>query len=118
MSSPLITVDMWKMIIGQSTYQLIVALVLHWAGPSIFATQSGDAFSQLQKQRELSTLIFNQFVFCQIFNQLNCRILDRTLWVFRGFWRNLWFLSIFAIMVGGQLVIVFVGGAAFSYVLI
>ncbi|KAH8917115.1 calcium-translocating P-type ATPase [Atractiella rhizophila] len=35
-SDPLISVDMWKMIVGQATYQTICALVLHFAGKAIF----------------------------------------------------------------------------------
>jgi Ca2+-transporting ATPase len=111
LSAPLISVNMWKMIIGQSIYQMTVALVLHFAGPMIFNTHNADPRIQVQNERELSTLIFNQFVFCQIFNQLNARVLDRSLNIFRGFYKNYWFLSIFAIMTGGQILIVFVGGA-------
>ena len=33
--APLITINMWKMIIGQSIFQLVVTLVLYFAGPAI-----------------------------------------------------------------------------------
>jgi Ca2+-transporting ATPase len=111
LSAPLISVNMWKMITGQSTYQLTVALVLHFAGPKIFKTHSDNPVIQLERERQLSTLIFNQFVFCQIFNQFNARILDRGYNIFHGIHRNLWFIGIFCIMTGGQVLIVFVGGA-------
>src|ERR1700742_2306787 len=39
-SAPLITLTMWKMIIGQSIYQLVVTLVLYFAGNSILSYQT------------------------------------------------------------------------------
>jgi Ca2+-transporting ATPase len=61
-SAPLITVTMWKMIIGQSIYQLVVTLVLNFAGMSIFGYPA-------EEQPQLQTVIFNTFVWMQIFNQ-------------------------------------------------
>jgi Ca2+-transporting ATPase len=49
----------------------------------------------------------------QIFNALNCRRIDDRLNTLEGIWRNWLFLTIFAIMIGGQVLIVFVGGEAF-----
>lgn len=62
-SAPLITITMWKMIIGQSIYQLVVTLILYFAGNSILSYQT-----QGEKDRLHST-IFNTFVWMQIFNQ-------------------------------------------------
>lgn len=107
--APLITVDMWKMITLQATYQIIVCLVLHFAGKRIL-----NMPQTIHNDAELRTLVFNCFVFCQIFNQLNCRRLDRRFNVLEGFFRNYWFIGIFCIMVGGQVLIVEVGGVAFS----
>ena len=98
----------------QSIYQLAVALVLHFAGHKILGYTAQDTYNQLQENDALNTLVFNQFVFCQIFNMLNARQLGRKLNVFAGFWRNYYFLAIFAIMVGGQALIVNVGGSAFQ----
>ncbi|KAL7420199.1 plasma membrane calcium [Cryptotrichosporon argae] len=107
--APLITVDMLKMIVAQAAYQIAICLVLHFAGAAIIGL-SDDAGDQA----DLKTLVFNTFVFCQIFNQLNCRRLDRRFNVLEGFFRNYYFMLIFAIMVGGQILIVEVGGAAFQ----
>lgn len=108
-NAPLITVEMFKMIMVQAIYQIIVCLVLHFAGLKILGLEDND-----QNNTELGALVFNCFVFCQIFNQLNCRRLDRKLNVLEGFWRNWYFIIIFLIMVGGQILIVEVGGAAFQ----
>jgi Ca2+-transporting ATPase len=108
-SEPLINVDMTKMILIQAIYQCIVCFVLHFAGLQILGEESTPG-----SEAELRTLVFNVFVFCQIFNQINCRRLDRKFNVFEGFFKNYWFMGIFLIMCGGQVLIVEVGGAAFQ----
>ena len=62
-STPLITLNMWKMIIGQSVYQLVVTLALNFSGNSILGYQT-----QAEKDR-LETFVFNTFVWMQFFNQ-------------------------------------------------
>lgn len=109
-SAPLVTLTMWKMIIGQSIYQLVVTFVLHFAGTKILSYQS-----PVEKAR-MNTLVFNTFVWMQIFNQLNSRRLDNQFNLFEGIHRNYFFIMINAIMIGGQFMIVFVGGRAFSVV--
>ncbi|OTB03864.1 hypothetical protein M426DRAFT_23387 [Hypoxylon sp. CI-4A] len=109
-SAPLITTNMWKMIIGQAIFQLVVTLVLHFAGASILGY---DPNNQLQKT-ELNTMVFNTFVWMQIFNEFNNRRLDNKFNIFEGVHRNNFFIVINCIMVGAQIAIVFVGGAAFS----
>jgi Ca2+-transporting ATPase len=106
-SAPLISVNMWKMIIGQAIYQLVVTLILYFAGPSIFKYDDQDERDQLQ------TMVFNTFVWMQIFNSLNNRRLDNKFNIFEGIQRNWFFVGIFLIMVGGQTLIIFVGGQAF-----
>lgn len=115
-TAPLISVQMWIMILGQSVYQLTVALVLNFAGHQILNLNSTDPALSIDQQNELSTLIFNAFTFSQIFNMINSRRLDRKLNILTGIHRNYWFLMIFAIMVGGQALIINVGGAAFQVV--
>ena len=61
--APLISPDMWKMILGQSVFQLTVALVLHFAGPGIFNTHDDNStLETLHNEERLKTLIFNAFV--------------------------------------------------------
>lgn len=105
-TAPLITLTMWKMIIGQSIYQLIVSFVLHFAGPS-FLPYPPD---------EMKTLVFNTFVFMQIFKLFNSRRIDNQLNIFEGLSRNRLFMLMLSIMIGGQVLIIFVGGAAFVVV--
>lgn len=105
-TAPLITITMWKMIIGQSIYQLIVCFVLWFGGPKFL----------FYPDKELRTLIFNVFVFMQIFKLVNSRRIDNRLNIFEGLHRNHLFMLMMSIMVGGQLIIIYVGGDAFVVV--
>lgn len=123
--APLITTNMWKMITGQAIYQLIVTFVLYFAGYSIlgYDTRVANSFpddinarNKLQDNlhTELNTIVFNTFVWMQIFNEFNNRRLDNKFNIFEGVHRNPFFIGINAIMVGGQVMIIFVGGMAFQ----
>ncbi|KAL0941270.1 calcium-transporting atpase [Colletotrichum truncatum] len=103
-TAALINTPMWKMIIGQSIYQLIVTLILHFVGPSFLKYPRG----------EQKTLVFNVFVFMQIFKLVNSRRIDNKLNIFEGITKNKLFALMMAIMAAGQVLIVFVGGAAFK----
>lgn len=117
--SPIINASMLKVITSQSLYKTAVVFVLHFAGRQIlgyrteYTTDEEEAEFSAQGT-QLKTLVFNAFVWCQIFNQINCRRLDNKLNIFEGIHKNWWFIVMFCIMVGGQVLIVFVGGAAFS----
>nr|GMD35904.1 calcium-transporting ATPase 12, plasma membrane-type-like [Ipomoea batatas] len=87
-TQPLITPIMWRNIIAQTLYQIIVLLVLHFRGGSIFGVNL----------RVQSTLIFNTFVFCQVFNEFNARRLEKKN-IFQGILKNKLFLGI----VGGTI---------------
>lgn len=109
-NAPLFTVTMWKMIIGQSIYKLTVCFTLYFAGDQILGYDTRIH----QKQLELDTVIFNAFVWMQIFNELNCRRLDNKFNILEGIHRNYWFMGINILMISGQILIIFVGGAAFG----
>ncbi|KAE8371309.1 hypothetical protein BDV26DRAFT_302840 [Aspergillus bertholletiae] len=109
-SAPLFTATMWKMIIGQSIYKLAVCFTLYFAGDRILGYDTRIH----KKQVELDTIIFNTFVWMQIFNELNSRRLDNKFNIFEGIHRNYWFMGINLLMIGGQVLIIFVGGAAFG----
>ncbi|KAL3481353.1 hypothetical protein BJX99DRAFT_163836 [Aspergillus californicus] len=105
--APLISTTMWKMIIGQSIFQLIVTLVLHFGPRENFLDYPEDI---------RRSIVFNTFVWMQIFNEFNNRRLDNKFNIFTGLHRNWFFIGINIIMVGCQIVIAFFGGAAFSIV--
>ncbi|CAO0801036.1 unnamed protein product [Mucor circinelloides] len=105
-SAPLITFKMWKMIIGQAIFQLVVTLVLLYSNVLSYSTDNVV----------LQTVVFNTFVFCQIFNEVNCRRIDSHINIFTNILANKFFIGIFFICVLGQVVIVQFGGAAFQVV--
>ncbi|KAF3309982.1 plasma membrane calcium [Orbilia oligospora] len=106
--APLITLRMWKMIIGQAIFQLVVTFTLYFAGARILG------YTTKEQMNELNTIVFNTFVWMQIFNEFNNRRLDNKLNIFAGIHRNYFFIGINCIMIGGQVLIMYVGGAAFS----
>ncbi|KAF8340446.1 calcium-translocating P-type ATPase [Cantharellus anzutake] len=114
LTAPLFSVDMYKQIIGQSVYQIVVILLFHFAGMKIFKYHGLSEYQQNQKSLEIGTLVFNAFVFCQIFNSLNSRRLDNKLNVFENILTNWYFIFITLLEVGVQIMIVFVGGSAFQ----
>ena len=107
---PLITTTMWKQITGQNIYKLTVIFVLYFAGGDIL----GYDLSDPNKKLELDTVIFNSFVWMQIFNIFNNRRLDNKLNIFEGIHRNHFFTFIVILIIGLQIMIIFVGGRAFQ----
>jgi Ca2+-transporting ATPase len=104
---------MWKMILGQAIYQLAVTFMLYFAGDQLLGAHLDDT-DLAHRSKQLSTVVFNTFIWMQIFNEFNNRRLDNKFNIFEGMLRNYWFLSINAVMVGGQVMIVYVGGEAFG----
>ena len=132
-TAPLFTVDMYKQIFGQSAYQTTITLIFHFLGNQILGFHhESDSTLQDKHDSEVQTLVFNIFVFAQIFNSINCRRLDNKLNIFQDVLKNYYFMAItligssiissifFSSMlilfpeVGVQILIVFVGGAAFQ----
>ena len=89
-TAPLFSLDMGKMIIGQAIYQTAVVLVFHFAGPTLYGLDSSDT----KGHNQLNALVFNIFVFCQIFNSVNCRRIDNKYNIFEGMSKNWFFLAI------------------------
>jgi len=86
--APLITRKMWRFITVHSIYQLIVNFVLLYAGDKIF----GHRFPK--GSVEHYTIIFNTFVFMQLFNEINARRLEDELNAFSGMFSNKFFVGI------------------------
>ncbi len=105
----IISTTMWKMIIGQAIYQLVITFLLYFAGQDILPWYDQDA-----DDAQVQTLVFNTFVWMQVFNQWNNRRLDNRFNIFEGLTKNLFFIAISLIMIGGQVLIIQVGGLAFN----
>ncbi|KAL6906054.1 hypothetical protein ACP4OV_003655 [Aristida adscensionis] len=94
-----ITKVMWRNIIGQSLYQLVVLGTLMFGGERLLNIKGADSKSII------NTLIFNSFVFCQVFNEINSREMQK-INVFRGIISNWIFIAIIAVTVVFQVVII------------
>ncbi|KAI0067278.1 calcium-translocating P-type ATPase [Artomyces pyxidatus] len=114
-TDPLFTVDMIKQILGQSTYQIVIVLIFHFLGSRILGYHpTSDSTLQQHQDRIVQTLVFNAFVFAQIFNSVNSRRLDKKYNIFEGMLQNWYFMTITFIEVAVQVLIVFVGSSAFQ----
>jgi len=71
-TASLISTRMGKMIIGQAICQLGITLVLNFAGASLLGYDVHNSNVDIAGHEEtrLRTLIFNTFVWLQIFNEL------------------------------------------------
>ncbi|KAK8130961.1 Calcium-transporting ATPase 2 [Apiospora sp. TS-2023a] len=98
------------MIIGQAIYQLVITLLIYYGSPSILS------YDDNIEKAQLNTLVFNTFVWMQIFNQWNNRRLDNKFNIFEGLFQNWFFIGINTLMCGAQVLIIFVGGDAFNIV--
>jgi Ca2+-transporting ATPase len=91
-TAPLFSVEMYMQILFQSVYQIMIILIFHFLGQQIL-TFPAD-MSSSTRSATIQTLVFNAFVFAQIFNSVNCRRIDKKLNVFEGMTRNTYFIVI------------------------
>ncbi|KAL8459955.1 hypothetical protein ACS0TY_031744 [Phlomoides rotata] len=94
-----ITMTMWRNIIGQSIYQLSILLVLNFLGKQLLRIRASNATAVV------NTFIFNTFVFCQVFNEINSRDMEK-INVFKGILGNWIFTGIIASTVVFQVIMV------------
>ncbi|KAF7515130.1 hypothetical protein G7054_g14743 [Neopestalotiopsis clavispora] len=104
----IISITMWKMILGQAIYQLAITFLLYYGAGAIFG------FDDSVEVQQRDTLVFNTFVWMQIFNQWNNRRLDNKFNIFEGLFSNWFFICINVAMCGAQILIIFVGDQPFS----
>jgi len=128
----IISPAMWRNIVSQVTYQLVVLIVMLYTVPWWFGkgynlvNNSGiDFYGQLPNESadvtvdrihklEHYTVIFHTFVLMNLFNQFNSRKLGwKDLNIFNGFFNNFKFLLIVLIEFGFQYGIVQFGGQIF-----
>jgi len=99
---PLVTNIMWRNLLVQALYQVTVLLVLNFRGISILNLEHED-HARAVKMKD--TLIFNAFVFCQVFNEFNARKPDQ-INVFKGVLKNHLFVGIVSLTVVFQIILI------------
>ncbi|KAG5594187.1 hypothetical protein H5410_035419 [Solanum commersonii] len=100
---PLVTNIMWRNLLIQALYQVSVLLVLNFRGKQILHLEHETSARAIEVK---NTLIFNAFVFCQVFNEFNARKPDE-MNVFKGVLKNRLFVSIVGLTVVLQVIIIF-----------
>lgn len=90
---------MWRNILGQSFYQFVVIWYLQTTGKALFHLDGSDA------DLILNTVIFNSFVFCQVFNEISSRDMEK-INVFKGILDNYVFVAVLSSTALFQIIIV------------
>jgi len=107
----IITVSMWRNITGQVIYQTLTILILMYFGQMMFFEKSFNLVTEKMRtddnkptdKMKLHTMIFHTFVLMNLFNQINCRIVNDTqLNPFRTLLNNKYFWLIFLFELGLQ----------------
>ncbi len=75
-SDAIVTRQMWANMIGQALYQILVVMLLLFLGPSWFGIRDGHIVEKEGLNSVHYTIIFNCFVWMQLFNEINCRNLN------------------------------------------
>ncbi|XP_041021359.1 calcium-transporting ATPase 1-like [Juglans microcarpa x Juglans regia] len=97
---------MWRNILGQSLYQFVIIWFLQTRGKAAFNLDG--PYSDLV----LNTIIFNSFVFCQVFNEISSREMEKVN-VFKGIMENYVFVAVLTFTVIFQIIIIeFLGAFA------
>lgn len=110
----LVSRQMWVFILGHSAYQLIVLFTLLYAGSSLLNIDDGRFRALRATPGQHFTLIFNTFVFMQIFNEINARKIHGEWNVFSGIHKNFVFLCVVVGQVTVQIILVQFGGFVFN----
>ncbi|GLE01158.1 hypothetical protein PINS_up009988 [Pythium insidiosum] len=109
-TKPLLSKAMNKHIFGQALLQLIILLVLTFYGEKILDVKSGRYRDLSEDERQdpttHMTVVFNTFVWLQLFNELNARKIHDELNIFEGFFNSAVHLYVSAFQIGMQIIIV------------
>ncbi|EGZ24287.1 hypothetical protein PHYSODRAFT_260276 [Phytophthora sojae] len=118
-TQPLISKKMVKHIIGQSIFQLALMLAIVFTGEKWFDIPSGrvvDLDEDVKNDPTVHmTIVFNTFVWAQLFNELNCRKIYDEINIFTGITKNRVFLYVCVLQVVMQYVMVQHTGDWFKY---
>ena len=104
-NSSLISYVMWRNIIVQSVFQIGLLAYLLKYGAEDFGILSENKGNIVH-----TTIVFNTFVFCQVFNEFNARSINSEFDIFANILKNPVFLVIIFITVTAQFFLVQFGG--------
>ncbi|KDO22334.1 hypothetical protein SPRG_12795 [Saprolegnia parasitica CBS 223.65] len=116
-TKPLISKKMTKHILGHLVVQLAILLTLTLEGEKLLQIPSGRKYETEDPSQPSVhyTVVFNTFVFLQLFNEINARVIhDEKRVVLRGLLTNRLYASISVLQVVLQVIFVQFGGNAFD----
>ncbi|EQC29307.1 hypothetical protein SDRG_12976 [Saprolegnia diclina VS20] len=119
-TKPLISKKMTKHILGHLVVQLAILLTLTLAGEKLLQIPSGRKYETEDPSQPSVhyTVVFNTFVFLQLFNEINARVIhDEKRVVLRGLLTNRLYASISVLQVVLQVIFVQFGGNAGPFAL-
>lgn len=100
--------EMWRNILPMAVWEIIVLIVLMYAGQFMFFDESFNIVTTPPRKDgvatpklELNTMCFNTFMLMNIFNMLNCRVNTNELNIFTNLLNNkfFWLIFIFEMLV-------------------
>jgi P-type Ca2+ transporter type 2C len=103
--------EIWRQVLVQAIYQIIVLVFLMFAGSFILFKESFNPITKAQRDEQmqptdrlvLDTIIFHTFILMNLFNMINCRVVDKNdMDVFSNLFNNLTFWIIFLFEFGVQ----------------
>lgn len=107
--SPLLSPIMIRNIVGQCLFQCLVLFIVLYAGHIIWDVPVGKGHHGPSVHY---TMVFNTFVFLQIFNEINSRrVTDDDINVFRGIFKNFIFAAVILGTILVQAILVELGGS-------
>jgi Ca2+-transporting ATPase len=101
-NASLINNKMLRHIFVQFVFQMSLLVYLSY--------EAAPHFQTVQDSTQHITIVFNTFVFCQVFNEINARSIDDNMNVFKGMFANPLFIAIILFTAGAQYGIVEYGG--------
>jgi len=112
----LLTPLMWRNILTTALYELFIIFFILFGGERCFGMTEDEGVDYEHERSVLYTVAFNTFVLMQLCNEINARRLDNKWNAFEGFFTNPLFLAIVFGTFVVQVIVIFVGGIAFSTV--
>lgn len=109
----MLTAHMWVNMLGHAFYQIVVVMTLLFVGPDLLDIEPGHKVEDRDENSVHYTIIFNAFVWMQLFNEINCRKLKGEFDVFKGIFDNPLFYGILITTAFLQVLIVEFGSLAF-----
>lgn len=83
-------------IVGQTIYQMLALFLILFLSDPLFGIPNDP--DNVEQQTHLSSLVFNVFVYMQVFNLLNSRVAGQDMSIIDGLFKNFYFIAIFVII--------------------